>query len=200
MKFLSRKNKIERKAGFTLVETLVAVSIFSISIAAMISVVASGVGNTITVKNRIVGNNLAQENIEYLRHLRNRYAGPGTTTDWNNFVANLSQCNNDQNSGQICAMPDIAEESPNPEFRVCLDHDECSDLPIYYDSNGYYFQPGPGAPSGATLTAFRRYFDFYVDLAKPDEAKITVTVVWRERNNTERSVSLSETLTNWIPQ
>ncbi len=65
MKLFSRKNKIylsEKNSGFTLVETLVAVSIFSISIAAMISVVASGVGNTTTVKNRIIGNRLFRGN------------------------------------------------------------------------------------------------------------------------------------------
>ncbi len=201
MKFYSINNKIKinGKHGFTLVETLVAVSIFSVSIAAIISVVANGVGSTITTKNKIVGNYLVQENIEYIRHLRNKYSTiPGGTFTWSDFLGKMSSCSpSSGGSLGICAMPDTAELNPIDDAFSCLQAN-CEDHPVYYDDNGYYFQ---SQTSGVgTLTAFRRYFTFVVDPDDINQVNVTATVVWLERNNIEKSVSLSETLTNWIPQ
>ena len=56
--------------GFTIVETLVAVTIFSFALTAIISVSAQGITNATRVKNRLTANYLAQEYIDYVRALR----------------------------------------------------------------------------------------------------------------------------------
>ena len=64
-KFLKQKNN-----GFTLVETLVAISIFSMSILGLLSILSGGISNTGYAKQKIIAGYLAQEGIEYVRNMR----------------------------------------------------------------------------------------------------------------------------------
>ena len=64
-KFLKQKNK-----GFTLVETLVSISIFSMAILGLLSILASGITNTTYAKQKMTADYLAQEGIEYVRNIR----------------------------------------------------------------------------------------------------------------------------------
>jgi len=76
----------KQNTGFTLVETLVAISIFTISILGLMSVMARGVSDTSYVKQKVVAGYLAQEGIEYVRNKRDTdvlYPGGG---DWGIFV------------------------------------------------------------------------------------------------------------------
>jgi prepilin-type N-terminal cleavage/methylation domain-containing protein len=197
MKLFSITNKkickSESQQGFTLVETLVAVAIFSISIAAVISVTAQGIASTSSSKNRIVANYLAQENIEYMRHLRNKYTPtPGGTASWNSFMDLAARCVNK------CAMADPTEFDPADELIPCLDSDKCEDRPVMYadnslDGTGYFYQTATPSPN----TPYRRYI--VVENIGVDEIKVISTVVWEERNNAQKNITLTETLTNWLP-
>ena len=64
-----RKLLKQKNTGFTLVETLVAISIFTISILGMLSVLASSIANTTYAKQKMVATYLAQEGIEYIRNI-----------------------------------------------------------------------------------------------------------------------------------
>lgn len=75
--------------GFTLIETLVAISIFSISILAMMAVLADGISDTNYAKTKITASYLAQEGIEYIRNMRDNYVLYTDTTGltWDDFKA-----------------------------------------------------------------------------------------------------------------
>lgn len=82
-------------AGFTLVETLVAISIFSTSILALIVVLGQGIANTNYAKTKIMATYLAQEGIEYIRNMRDTgvlYDTGGPQVGWDNFKSNLVSC------------------------------------------------------------------------------------------------------------
>ena len=66
--WLKQKNKLSN--GFTLVETLVAISIFTMSILGLMSVLASGISNINYATNKMAASYLAQEGIEYVRNIR----------------------------------------------------------------------------------------------------------------------------------
>ena len=59
--------------GFTLVETLVALSIFTMSILGLMSVLSQGMSDTTYVKRKNIATYLAQEGIEYIRNIRYTY-------------------------------------------------------------------------------------------------------------------------------
>lgn len=103
IKFLKQKNracpaKLQRSRGFTLVETLIAISIFSVSIVAMMSILGRGISDVNYAKKKMTASYLAQEGIEYIRNMRDNYIffdQPGK--NWNSFKAQLSSCNQDNN-------------------------------------------------------------------------------------------------------
>ena len=68
-KFFRQKNK-----AFTLVETLVALAIFSMSVVTLMVVLGQGIGNTTYAKNKMIAAYLAQEGIEYVRNMRDTSA------------------------------------------------------------------------------------------------------------------------------
>jgi len=61
------------KRGFTLVETLIAISIFSVSIVSMMSVLGGGVSDINYAKSKMTAIYIAQEGIEYVRNQRDNY-------------------------------------------------------------------------------------------------------------------------------
>ena len=73
-KFFQQKNKglacRSMAEGFTLVETLVAISIFTMSILALLVILTQGIANTNYAKHKITASYLAQEGIEYARNVR----------------------------------------------------------------------------------------------------------------------------------
>ena len=71
--------------GFTLVETLVAISIFTVSILGIMSVLASGISQTSYAKQKMIASYLAQEGIECIRNIRDTYVLYQDSNDWTNF-------------------------------------------------------------------------------------------------------------------
>lgn len=70
MKRQKTKQKNKYSSGFTLVETLVAISIFVMSILGLMSVLSSGIADTGYAKKKMVASYLAQEGIECVRNRR----------------------------------------------------------------------------------------------------------------------------------
>ncbi len=88
--FDKQKNKAypakrKRCGGFTLVETLVALSIFSVSILGLMSVLGAGLADTSYAKQKIAGTYLAQEGVEYLRNMRDTDVLTDASGGWSTF-------------------------------------------------------------------------------------------------------------------
>src|SRR3989344_755955 len=84
---LSRTKSASPKltTGFTLVETLIAVSIFSFSILALMAVLFQGISDTGYAKKKMIAGYLAQEGIEYIRNKRDYYVLYPANRSWVNF-------------------------------------------------------------------------------------------------------------------
>lgn len=84
-----KKGYLKQK-GFTLVETLVAVSIFSISILGLLVVLTQGIADTGYAKKKMMAGYLAQEGIEYVRNMRDTsvlYNATSPQAGWDAFKA-----------------------------------------------------------------------------------------------------------------
>ncbi len=82
------QHRYQKSSGFTLVETLIGLSIFTTSILALMAVLGSGIADTSYAKQKIVAGYLAQEGIEYARNLRDTtvlYDTSGAQHGWNAF-------------------------------------------------------------------------------------------------------------------
>ncbi len=79
---------VKQNKGFTLVETLVGLLIFTLTIMASMSVLGSSISSTNYAKQKIVAEYLAQEGIEYVRNQRDNYilfVSNGSGFTWDQF-------------------------------------------------------------------------------------------------------------------
>lgn len=180
--------------GFTMLETLVAISIFSASILALLSVLAQGVSNTNYAKTKITASYLAQEGIEYVNNMRDTFVLYDVTSSqngWNNFTSRLlSSCQ----AANGCYFGDLVlsdyTDPSQPMAGLSLTSCAASCPLLLYDSStGKY-----NYASGAASNYIRK---INVNPISADELKISSTVYWTQGSGTYH-ITFSESLFNWM--
>ncbi len=185
--------------GFTLIEALVAISIFTVSILALVAVLSNSVANINYAKKKVIATYLAQEGIEYIRNIRDTYVlypvvmSDGTGSDtWNDFRVEVSSC--DVLIAKGCYFDDkdldyLSTEQPITKILVAeCPSGVCPSL-LYDEASGKY-----NYTTGETTDFIRK---INVEQIKDDELKITSTVSWTQGSGTYE-VSFSENLFNWV--
>ncbi len=191
--FLTQKNK--KQGGFTLIETLVAVSIFTVSVLTMLVILGQGISSTGYAKQKSTAGYLAQEGMEYIRNMRDTYvlysasAGVGWTTFVNTKM--LPNCG----TPKACYFDPVnlfslGTNMPVTQMAVttCPNSNSCPNL-LYDSGTGRY-----GYASG-TASGFVRQIT--VSQVSADELKVTSTVYWTQGSRVY-STSFSENLFNWV--
>ncbi len=184
MKQIIKHNK---KSGFTIIETLVSLSIFSISIIALVVVSARGISDSSVAKNRLTATYLAQEGLELMRNKRDTAIIQGSangTNGWTNFQSSTTDC---APSGG-CDIDPLSEAiyKCNTGTTVCTIKSDTS--------TGYYGHPPYGVD-----TIFKRVITLEEPTnwgSNPDEYQMTVTVSWTQ-GISPQSVKLVENIYNW---
>lgn len=185
---LTFKKRKKLVSGFTLVETLVALFIFSISVLTVMSVLSKGISSTIYAKDKIVAEYLSQEGIEYFRNMRDIFSDD-KTGGWEKFVETLkiSGCeeggcyfSNDED--------DFFQKNSTTEIPIIACVDKCPNF-LYESKLGKY-----NYNTGGKSTFSRKMLIKEID---SDNIKITSEVTYSAGTNTS-AVSLSENLSNWI--
>jgi len=177
--------KINKNKAFTLVETLVAISIFTVSILGLISVLASGISDTGYAKKKMVATYLAQEGIEYVRNARDAYVlFPDVNgTSWDYFVDTISECV----AGNECGFDrPISDYFFDDDLHLCSIAFDCK----LYINNGGYDTYSIGTDSGFTRK-------LWTEAVSDDEIKVYSTVSWTQGSG-NYSITFSENLFNWI--
>ena len=192
--------RVSEKRGFTLIETIVALSLITAAVVGPVFLITKGLYSASFSKNRLIASNLAQEGIESARAVREnnmicgflnsdpnfdwlrgsdgsgRMAGSGLTVDTTQFY--IITCN-----GQIIT---------NPQIRSDIG---CSNI-LKMDTSGHY------GYIGTNSTVFTRCLDVTPAssddgiIPKADIADITSTVNWNERGQNNTFV-VKERLYNW---
>ena len=193
IKFLKQKNKAcpQRLAkhggrGFTLVETLIAISIFSVSIVALMSFLSQNISNAGYAKKKIIATYLAQEGIESVRNMRDSYIFYSDTTsnDWNKFKVKLNPCN----LGNECGFNNsVYTDNPNFIFKCSSNPNGCK----LYLNDGNYNTNSVGNDSGYSRK-------IRMDTISADEVKVFSTVSWSQPGGLPYTITLSESLFNWV--
>ena len=179
-----------RSAGFTLVETLVAVMLLSVAVVAPMSLASKSLGSAYYARDQITAFYLAQEAIEALRSIRDSQIL---------LIAGSS-------SG---APPDIFGLIPHQNEPFIVDGrkgdastaiTECNgECPPLQTDNTLYGYPGAGDdPSLWTPTHFTRTVHAYSVAGNQDEIRVTVTVTWQTGPIQERSFTISENMYRWV--
>jgi prepilin-type N-terminal cleavage/methylation domain-containing protein len=191
------KKNIKFNKGFTLVETLVAIAIFSTSLLGLLSILASSISDTTYAKQKMTADYLAQEGIETIRNMRDTFALYDTTSGqhgWDAFNAYLSthSCTTLPNGCYFNIDNIFSIAPPQPMTKITLlacSSPACASNPILYVSTtgkyGYI-----GVNSG-----FSRQIK--ITQINANETRVFSTVYWKQGSGSY-SITFSEDLFNWI--
>lgn len=154
--------------GFTLIETLVAITILAIAIVGPFFAVQSALLASYTARDQLIASSLAQEGAEYIRNVRD-----------NNFLANRAWLF----GLNVCRPgPCVVDTTQNTVSG--------SVGPLYLSATNIYTQQQTG-----TVTKFTRTVS--IEDISAFEVRVTVTVTWNNRGVTN-SVVVEDRLSDWL--
>lgn len=185
-----------KKAGFTLVETLVAISILSLSIVATFTAVQNGLQNSSIAKDQTTAFYLAQEAMEFIKNKRDNNAlytinGGLPAHGW---LHGLSDVGDLCYFGKICKI-DVTVNSPNDVLYVGnYDNDSSWDQSSFLNQQTSTSLFGYTSTSGWNPTIFKREIKFR-EIVPGQEVEVTIHMSWTSRWGV-KSFLATETLFN----
>lgn len=187
-----------RPSAFTLVETLVAVTILTLAVAGPIYVADRAIIASRLAESQLVASYLAQEGVEYARHMRdNEYLASfrtgGTAVSqsaWDAFLSgsdsySITQC---ESSGCMLDPTKPPGTGSHAALNPCSG-ESCT--PLYVGQNGVYKQDNSG---GAIVTPYTRTVQAFPVSA--NDERIVSTVSW-EYHGVPYTVAVTDHLTPW---
>jgi prepilin-type N-terminal cleavage/methylation domain-containing protein len=167
--------KESRQKGFTLLETLVAVSILIIVILGPLSLAIVSMSLSFVSQNQLVASYLGQEGVELVRNRRDNNLIIGA-----NWLQGLSPCS----TLNGCYMDAVSSNVTNCGSNCPpLKYNEGSSIPYSYQ--------------GGENTIFVRIIK--ITPLGSDEARIDVIVSWPERKTGTKTTTIQENIFNWKP-
>ena len=156
--------------GFTLIETLAAIGILSISIAATFTAVQNGIQNSTIAKDQITAFYMAQEAVEFIKNIRDEnalHSLSGTPTPW---LSGLSDVSSDPCFfGKTCTI-----DSPLKIVATCsLGFGSCPNLKKEPNLGLH------GYTSSWIDTNFKREIQF--NQLNQNEVVVTISISWTSR-------------------
>lgn len=167
------------KKGFTLVESLVAISVLLLAITGPMTLASKVIRDSVISQDQITGFYLAQEGLEYVRNQRESNFLSGQ-----NWLKDLEQC-----FGNGCII-----DVPNDTIITANSYNECPlNNTIKYEIGGDYYNYDNG-----DCSIFKRVVKITkINLGgADDEAKIECMVEWEDKSGT-KLIHLEEHIFNW---
>lgn len=181
------KHTRNKTRGFTIIEVLIALTIFSIAVAGIVTVSVQGGVNITNVRNRTIAKYLAEEGIELMRGVRdtNVVASTVPATGWGNFITLVTSTAN------CTSSPCDVDATVPGSIITCTT--TCPVL-AYNESTGYYNHQPIGGSTSNRVSPFTR--NLVITSVSSDEIEVVSTVSWREGNN-QQSIIMRESMFNW---
>ena len=168
------------KSGFSLIETLVAITVLLGALAGPLTIAAKSLYAANIARDQVTASFIAQEAVEYVRNVRDANGLNGLNTPYNSpgdagWLTGLTSC-----IGQLCYI-----DSKNKTITAC----GASCPAIKYDSASHFYQYTSG-----NATIFTR--SVQITPIGSNEAAISVTISWNT-GALGRTFKLRDNISNW---
>lgn len=183
------------QAGFSLIETLVAVTLLSVAIVAPMTLASKGLASAYYARDQITAFYLAQDAIEAVRGIRDgqilQIAKSPTASTIDIFgpipVNDVPFTIDTRN--QYSASPPLCAGGPAPSYGC---------PPLRTDGTLYGYDSDWAATNFTRVVKahFVKKADGVTD--NPDEIRVTVTVIWKTGSIQARSFTISENMYRWV--
>ncbi|KKW19942.1 MAG: hypothetical protein UY63_C0004G0027 [Parcubacteria group bacterium GW2011_GWA2_51_10] len=170
---------LRTSAGFTLVETFVAVVLLSVTIVAPMMLTVRSLSSAYYARDQVTAFHLAQEAIEVVRHIRDSNILKIVYGESTNLFAGIPST-----SGEAFYV-----DAPSSAALDCGD----SGCPLLTTDGELY---GYGEGGNWRSTKFTRAVR--VTAINPDELRVAVTVSWKSGPFKERTFTISENVYRWV--
>lgn len=182
-----QKNR-RKNDGFTIIETLVAITILMISIAGPLTVAHKGLTSALYARDQMIASYLAQDAIEYIKNLRDNNLLKGQA--WNDGFSNCVL----QGGVTTYCIVDTYGGTPSPgATNNGIQPKNGQNATLYTSSKGYTHYS-----IDTQKTSFSRYFHLVPSGAAgagDDESNLIVKVDW-VTNNVPNSINVSSSIFN----
>lgn len=197
-KEIKKKNIINKKQGFTLLETIFAIFILIVAITGPVAFGQSGLRAAFLARDQVIAFSLAQDAIETIKNIRDQNLLNGS--GWlDGLEGGGNLCVTDVSGAPTfdgCTI-DTASNISSPIITSCTG--TCNPLRLILDSGGagttddtYKF-----VTSGGTPTRFTRTIKI-IETAVDQEAEIIVEVEWDTNQFiTNKKITVQENIFNW---
>ena len=188
--------------GFTLIETLVAIFILTLTMGALMTLTAQGFFSVRYARNQVVANQLLQESLEYVRNTRDTAMQQSGTT-WSAWQTMYAPCRSDGNGCVVDAysgaLPKESNESNFQRQESFYFYQNNSDANQATKSfYGYRESSYPASLKGVSwpsfLTTYRRRI--FVDVISVDQVVVRGEITW-QNGSAWKTLRQSILLTNW---
>ncbi len=183
------------KKGFTLVETMVAVTVLAIALVGPFTAVQHALSASYVARDELIASSLAQEGMEYVRSIRDNNYLNGRT--WMDDLSTFTNCFGINPSGYCTVDPtrgDIHTDSTqNPAM---VGYGNINNVPpLYLSTIGLYNQQNIGTKTRFTRSV--RITCLGGSCATATEVQVVVTVSWISARQSY-SVTVTDNLRDWL--
>ncbi len=175
------KKNIPSQQGFSIVETLVAITILMISIVGPLTIANKGLLAATYASEQVVASYLAQDAVEYIQNIKSNNIRDTATPDWLEDYDLISTGRGLTGCTQtaVCTVDTIngnpysltlrgIQVTTSADITPCVSN---SATALKKNALGYNHASGSD-------TQYCRYFYLVWNAARPDQAKIVVSVKW----------------------
>jgi prepilin-type N-terminal cleavage/methylation domain-containing protein len=171
--------------GFTLVETLVAITVVVTAMVGPLYAVQQSLNASRTAREQLIASSLAQEGVEYVRGIRDsNYLYVLRTGALRSWLFGLDGTGGSVNCITATCVVDPTQ-TVNPVSRTIR--------PLYLSTTNLYTQ----VAVVPTPTKYTRTVQLTPVTGSVTEMTLTVVVTWTTKNQT-RNVTITERLHNWL--
>lgn len=173
----------QRARGFTLIETMIAISMLAVAIVAPMSLASRSLMTAYYSRDQVTAFYLAQEALESVRAIRD-----------GNVLQYSQGTNTDLLNGIPVGLDFVIDTRTNQTWTTCTANALKSDGTFY----GYGTDPCLASETGWIPTAFRRVVHADYVAGTTNEIRLTVTVTWSSGGLPQRSFTMQENLYRWV--